>query len=80
MSRQTQSVSQITARLPDELVEALDKAADELRQTRADVVRTAIEHYLAEYEDLAVAVARLRDPADAVLDWDEVRRDLLAAD
>jgi RHH-type rel operon transcriptional repressor/antitoxin RelB len=73
-------VSQITARLPDELVEALDKAANELRQTRADVVRTAIEHYLAEYEDLAVAVARLRDPADAVLDWDDVRRDLLAAD
>jgi len=73
-------MSQITARLPDELVEALDKAADELRKTRAEVVRAAIEHYLAEYEDLAVAVARLRDPADAVLDWDEVRRDLLAQD
>jgi predicted DNA-binding protein len=73
-------MSQITARLPDELVAALDEAAEELRKTRADVVRSAIEHYLAEYEDLAVAVARLRDPADAVLDWDDVRRDLLAAD
>jgi predicted DNA-binding protein len=73
-------MSQITARLPDELVAALDKAAEELRKTRADVVRSAIEHYLAEYEYLAVAVARLRDPADAVLDWDDVRRDLLAAD
>jgi mRNA interferase RelE/StbE len=53
MSCQSTLMSQITARLPDELVKALDKAADELRQTRAEVVRTAIEHYLAEYEDLA---------------------------
>lgn len=73
-------MSQITARLPDELVEALDRAAQDLRKTRADVVRAALEHYLAEYEDLAVAVARLRDPADPVLDWDSVRDDLLASD
>ena len=73
-------VIQVTARLPDELVEALDRAAQDLRKTRADVVRAALEHYLAEYEDLAVAVARLRDPADPVLDWDSVRDDLLASD
>jgi len=73
-------MSQITARLPDSLVEALDRAAAELRKPRAELVRAAIEHYLAEYEDLAVAVSRLRDPADPVLDWDEVRRDLLSED
>jgi len=43
-------------------------------------LRAAIERYFAEYDDLAAAVARMRDPADAVLDWDEIRRDLLAAD
>ena len=73
-------MTQITARLPDELVASLDAAAKEMRKSRAEVVRSAVELYLAEYEDLAVAVARLRDPADPVLDWDEVRGELLAED
>jgi transposase len=73
-------MSQITARLSDELVTALDRAAADLRKSRAEVVRAAIEYYLAEYEDLAVAVARLRDPSDPVLDWDDVRHDLLVED
>lgn len=71
-------MTQVTARLPDTLVHSLDEAARDLRKSRADVVRAAIEFYLAEYEDLAVAVSRLRDPSDAVLDWDEVRESLLA--
>ena len=71
-------MTQITARLPDELVASLDETAKDLRKSRADVVRAAVELYLAEYEDLAIAVSRLRDPADPVLDWDEVRGDLLA--
>jgi RHH-type transcriptional regulator, rel operon repressor / antitoxin RelB len=73
-------MTQITARLPDELVESLDEAAKELRKSRAEVVRAAVELYLAEYEDLALAVARLRDPSDPVLDWDEVRGALLDPD
>lgn len=74
------AMSQITARLPDELVEALDRAAKDLRKSRAEVVRAAVEHYLAEFEDLAIAVARLRDPSDPVLDWDQIRGDLLPED
>jgi hypothetical protein len=31
-------------------------------------------------DDLRLALERLQDPADPVLDWDEVKRDLLAAD
>ena len=73
-------MSQITARLPDALVAALDEAARECRKSRAELVRAAVEHYLAEYEDLAAAVARLRDPSDPVLDWEEVRGDLLPED
>jgi len=73
-------MTQITARLPDALVESLDDAARELKKSRADVVRAAVELYLAEYKDLALAVARLRDPSDPVLDWEEVRVDLLAED
>jgi RHH-type transcriptional regulator, rel operon repressor / antitoxin RelB len=73
-------MSQITARLPDELVESLDEAARQQRKSRAEIIRTAIEMYLADYEDLAEAVARLRDPADPVLDWEQVRGDLLDQD
>jgi len=73
-------MSQITARLPDEMVEELDKAARSLRRTRADIVRQAIELYLEDYQDLAAAIEALRDPADQVLDWEEVRSALLDPD
>lgn len=70
-------MGQITARLPDELVAALDDAATRLRRTRADVVRQAIEYYLDDFEDLSRAVDALCDPADPVLDWETAKRDLL---
>lgn len=73
-------MSQITARLPDALVEALDAAAKELNRSRADIVRQAVERYLEDFDDLSVAVERLRDPSDPVLDWDQVRRELLDSD
>jgi len=73
-------MSQITARLPDDLVAALDGVARELKRSRAEVVRQAIERYLEDFDDLSVAVERLRDPSDEVLDWDDVRRELLGPD
>ena len=73
-------MNQITARVPAELVEALDTAAAELKRSRADIVRQALERYLEDFDDLTVAVERLRDPTDPVLDWDQVRRELLGSD
>lgn len=73
-------MSQISARVPDELVEALDAAAEDLKRSRADIIRHALERYLEDYDDLDVALERLRDPADPVLDWDEVRQGLLGSD
>ena len=70
-------MSQITARLPDELVESLDNAASQLRRTRAEVVRQAIEYYLEDFQDINLSIQALRDPADPVLDWEQVKRDLL---
>lgn len=71
-------MSQITARLPDELVKSLDIAAAQLRRTRAEIVRQAVEYYLEDFEDISRAIEVLRDPADPVLDWEQVKRDLLA--
>lgn len=73
-------MTQVTARLPDAVVSGLDAAASQLRRSRADVIRRAIERYLEDFDDLSVAVERLRDPSDPVLDWDSVRRDLLDTD
>ncbi|HSV72661.1 MAG TPA: ribbon-helix-helix protein, CopG family [Chthonomonadales bacterium] len=70
-------MSQITARLPDALVARLDEAAAMLRRSRADVVRQAVEYYPADFDDIARALEALRGPADPVLDWSEVRRELL---
>ncbi len=36
-------MNQVSARLPDELVERVDKAAGRLKRTRADLVRAALE-------------------------------------
>ena len=73
-------MGQITARVPDALIGALDEAAAQLKRSRADIVRQALERYLEDFDDLAVAIERLRDPSDPVLDWDQVRRELLDSD
>jgi predicted DNA-binding protein len=69
--------TQITVRLPEEQAVALDAAAAALKRSRAEIVRQAVERYLEDFDDLSVAVERLMDPSDPVLDWDEVRRELL---
>ena len=71
---------QITARVPDHLVKALDEAAAELKRSRADIVRQALERYLEDLDDLSVALERLQDSADPVLDWDQVRHELHNSD
>ena len=72
--------TQITVRLPDGQTAALDVAAAALKRSRAEVVRQAVEQYLEDFDDLSIAVERLRDPTDPVLDWDKVRRELLGLD
>lgn len=72
-------MSQITARVPDTLVEALDATAMQLKRSRADIVRQALERYLEDFDDLSVALERLRDPTDPVLDWDQVKHELLGS-
>ncbi len=42
--------------------------------------KSAIEYYLDDIEALRCGVAALKDPADPVLDWSEVRDALLATD
>ena len=73
-------MTQISARLPDALVDSLDIAAKRLKRSRAEVVRQALEHYLEDFGDLTESLQRLQDPTDPVLDWEEVKRDLFPED
>ena len=73
-------MGQITTRLPDTVVDALDAVASRLRRSRAEIVRQAVERYLEDIDDLSVASERFQDPNDPVLDWDQVRRELLDTD
>ena len=73
-------MAQITSRVPDELLEALDAASMRLNRSRASVIRQALERYLEDFDDIAVALERIQDPSDPVLDWDEVKRELLGSD
>jgi transposase len=73
-------MTQVSARLPDELVAEIDEAAGRLQRTRAELIRQAVRYYLDDIEDLRLGIERLQDPADPVLDWDEVRRELVDRD
>ena len=73
-------MTQITAQVSDELAEALDAASVRLKRSKAFLIRQALECYLEDLDDLAVATERLRDPSDPALEWDEVRSDLLRSD
>lgn len=73
-------MTQVTARLPDKLVKEIDRAAGQLSRSRAQVLRQAVEYYLDDFEDLRLALHQLNDPADPVLDWEDVKRGLLDQD
>ena len=73
-------MTQVTARLSEELVRQIDETARRMKRSRAELIRQAVEYYLDDVEDLRLGLERLNDPADSVLDWDEVKRGLLAAD
>ena len=70
----------VTAWLPGPVVGALDAVARRLRRSRAGVICLAVEHCLEDFDDLAVAIGRFRDPSDPVRDWCHVRRELLDTD
>jgi len=71
---------EISATMPDELVEALDEASAATHQSRNDIIRQALESYLEDMKDAALAMERVNDQSDRFLDWEDVKRDLLSKD
>ena len=73
-------MTRITATLPDDLVRKIDRVAVRLNSSRAKLVEQAVECYLDDVEDYQLALDQLNDPTDAVLDWQDVRRELVDQD
>lgn len=73
-------MAQITSRVSDELLEALDAVSMRLNRSRASVIREALERFLEDVDDISIALERQHDPSDPILDWDEVKRELLGTD
>jgi len=63
-------------RLPEEIAGKLETLAKETRRSKSSFIVEALELYLAEREDLEIALARLRDPGAEWVDHDEVKREL----
>ena len=70
----------ISANLPNELFESVDRAARNLDRSRSQIFRHALEYYLAGLDDETSAALAVPDPSILMLDWDEVKHSLLAAD
>ena len=62
------------------MMAALGAASSQLNRSRASVIRQALVRYLEDFDDISVALERMRDPSDPVLDWVEVRGELLGSD
>lgn len=73
-------MAEISATMPDELVKALDEASQATNQSRNDLIRQAVESYLEDLQDGIMAIERLQDKSDTLLDWEDVKRDLLDQD
>lgn len=62
------------------MVDAIDAPALQLRRSRAEDIRIALENYHEDFVNLSVALDRIRDPSDPVLGWRDVRRELFSPD
>lgn len=73
-------MTQISACVPEDLARGLDDAAANLGTSRAEVVRMALQQFLMDLEDVALAQAVAEDPNDPVLDWKDIRGELFGTD
>ena len=70
----------VSARLPDDLVRSIDETARTMNRSRAEVIRKAVELYLADVQVQWSTLDRLSLPTGLSFDWDDVERSLLAKD
>jgi len=68
------SSSTISLRLPDHLADELDEIARETERSKSFHIQKAIELYLQERADLQLALDRLQDTTDSIVDSQSMRK------
>ena len=63
----------LSVRLPENLVNALDKVSKETERPKSFHIQKALEMYFEERADLQIALDRLNDPSDPITTLDEMR-------
>ncbi|KRT66061.1 MAG: DNA-binding domain-containing protein [Candidatus Dadabacteria bacterium CSP1-2] len=63
-------------KIPEELLEELDKIAKEASKSKSFHIKRAIKAYLEEYYYLKIALARLKDKNDRLITDEELRKAL----
>jgi predicted DNA-binding protein len=55
------------------LLEQVDRMAEDLGVSRSALIQQAVERMVEDAEDVAVSLARLQDPDDPEVPWEEVK-------
>lgn len=63
----------MSIRLPQELAKNLTQIARETERSKAFHVQKALENYIREIADLQIAMDRLKNPSDEIVDAKEMR-------
>ena len=66
----------LSIHIPSKLAESLEKMAVRTKRPKRFLIRKALESFIAEYGDYAVAQDRLKDRMDMVITGREIRRRL----
>lgn len=66
----------VATRFPKDTIDELDAVARARKRTRAEIVREAVDVYLARWADYAIALDRLHDPTDEIVDADAFWREV----
>lgn len=68
------SRSTISLRLPDHLADELEDIARETERSKSFHIQKAIELYLQERADLQIAMDRLKDPSESIINSQDMRK------
>ena len=69
-------VKPLSVRLPEEVLDALERVASTVDRPRSYLIRKAVEAYLDEYAEYQVALDRLRDKDDKIISGKQLRKRL----
>ena len=66
----------ISVRIRDDLASKLSEISKETERPKSFHVQKAIETYLSDIADLQIALDRLHDPSDPIVDLEKMRKNI----